>query len=145
MARRRGFGDGSCDGRRAAPWPENQAAQSWTTGAKDLAVTALRTTRMWATMSLGTFTEVYWPAVGQPQVKDFGLLIGGAGRWREVKPKPVDNFTMSTPDPALMLPTIVHRGTGVPVDAAARGEPRPRRPRMPGSSGSRRRRDLVRA
>jgi glucoamylase len=92
-----------------APVPQNQATQSWTSGGKDLVMTALSTTRVWATMSLGIFTEVYWPAVDQPQVKDFGFLIGGAGWWREVKR--VDNFTVSTPDPALMLPTIVHTDT----------------------------------
>jgi glucoamylase len=92
-----------------APVPRNQAAQSWTSGAKDLVMTALGTTRVWVTMGLGIFTEIYWPAVDQPQVKDFGFLIGGAGWWREVKR--VDNFTVSTPDPALMLPTIVHTST----------------------------------
>ena len=37
---------------------------------------------LWATIGLGIFNEIYWPAVDQPQVKDFGFLIGGAGWWR---------------------------------------------------------------
>ena len=46
-----------------APVPGAQAAQSWTSGAKDLVMTALGTSRLWATMARGIVTEVYWPAV----------------------------------------------------------------------------------
>jgi glucoamylase len=92
-----------------APVPQAQAAQSWTSGAKDLVMTALGTSRLWATMAQGIFTEIYWPAVDQPQVKDFGFLVGGPGWWQEVKR--VDRYTLSTPEPGLMLPTITHTGT----------------------------------
>jgi len=97
-----------------APVPGAQAAQSWTSGAKDLVMTALGTSRVWATMAQGIFTEIYWPAVDQPQVKDFGFLIGGlpgaagSGWWQEVKR--VGRYTLSTPEAGLMLPTIVHTG-----------------------------------
>ena len=93
----------------AAPIPQNRAIPTWTPGAKDLVMTALGGSRVWTTMSHGIFNEIYWPAVDQPQVKDFGFLIGGAGWWREVKR--VNRFTMSAPDPAVALPTIVHTGT----------------------------------
>src|SRR5690242_11425365 len=89
-----------------APVPGTQAAQSWTSGAKDLVMTALGTSRVWATMAQGIFTEIYWPAVDQPQVKDFGFLVAGPGWWQEVKR--VDRYTLFTPEPGLMLPTIVH-------------------------------------
>src|SRR5271169_3766701 len=92
-----------------APVPQAQAAQSWTSGAKDLVMTALGTSRVWATTGQGIFNEIYWPAVDQPQVKDFGFLIGGAGWWQEVKR--VGNYTVSTPEAGLMLPTVVHTGT----------------------------------
>lgn len=91
-----------------APVPGTQAAQSWTSGAKDLVMTALGTSRLWATMARGVVTEIYWPAVDQPQVKDFGFLVAGPGWWQEVKR--VDRYTLSTPEPGLMLPTIVHTG-----------------------------------
>ena len=91
-----------------APVPQAQAAQSWTSGAKDLVMTALGTSRVWATTGQGIVNEIYWPAVDQPQVKDFGFLIGGAGWWQEVKR--VGNYTVSTPEAGLMLPTIVHTG-----------------------------------
>jgi len=89
-----------------APVPGAQAAQSWTSGAKDLVMTALGTSRLWATMARGIVTEVYWPAVDQPQVKDFGFLVAVPGWWQEVKR--VDRYTLSTPEAGLMLPTIVH-------------------------------------
>ncbi|HEX5297994.1 MAG TPA: glycoside hydrolase family 15 protein [Streptosporangiaceae bacterium] len=89
-----------------APVPGTQAAQSWTSGAKDLVMTALGTSRVWATMTRGIFTEIYWPAVDQPQVKDFGFLVAAPGWWREVKR--VDRYTLSTPEAGLMLPTVVH-------------------------------------
>ena len=93
-----------------APVPQAQAAQSWTSGAKDLVMTALGTEpALWATTAQGIFTEIYWPAVDQPQVKDFGFLIGGPGWWQEVKR--VGRYTLSTPEAGLMLPTIVHTGT----------------------------------
>jgi glucoamylase len=98
-----------------APVPPAQAAQSWTSGAKDLVMTALGTSRVWATTGQGIVNEVYWPAVDQPQVKDLGFLVAGsagfsgAGWWQEVKR--AGRYTLSTPEPGLMLPTIVHTGT----------------------------------
>ena len=91
-----------------APLPPAQAVQSWTSGAKDLVMTALGSSRVWATTGQGIFTEIYWPAVDQPQVKDLGFLIGGTGWWQEVKR--AGHYTLSTPEPGLMLPTIVHAG-----------------------------------
>src|SRR5437764_81519 len=93
-----------------APVPGTQAAQSWTSGAKDLVMTALGTSRLWATMARGIFTEIYWPAVDQPQVKDFGFLVAGPGWWQEVKR--ADQYTLATPEPGLTLPTITHAGAG---------------------------------
>jgi glucoamylase len=91
-----------------APLPSAQAVPSWTSGAKDLVMTALGSSRVWATTGQGIFTEIYWPAVDQPQVKDLGFLIGGTGWWQEVKR--AGHYTLSTPEPGLMLPTIVHAG-----------------------------------
>src|SRR5574337_822135 len=90
----------------SAPQPSNPASQSWTSGAKDLVMTALGTSRVWVTLAHGIFNEIYWPAVDQPQIKDFGFLVAGDGWWREVKR--VNDYTLSTPDPAVALPTVRH-------------------------------------
>ncbi|HEY7880264.1 MAG TPA: hypothetical protein VID31_05440, partial [Streptosporangiaceae bacterium] len=95
-----------------APLPPAQAVQSWTSGAKDLVMTALGhcgASRVWVTTGQGIFTEIYWPAVDQPQVKDLGFLVGGPGWWQEVKR--AGSYTLSTPEPGLMLPAIVHTGS----------------------------------
>jgi glucoamylase len=63
---------------------------------------------VWATIGRGILNEIYWPAVDQPQVKDLGFLVGGDGWWQEVKR--AGSYTLSTPEPGLLLPTIVHTG-----------------------------------
>jgi glucoamylase len=93
-----------------APIPVTQAQQSWTSGAKDVVMTAVDGSHVWATMGQGIVTEVYWPAVDQPEVKDFGFLVAGDGWWREVKR--VDAYSLTLADPAIALPTVTHTGSG---------------------------------
>ena len=85
------------------------APSTWTPGAKDL-VTAALGNCLWATLGQGIVTEVYWPSTGEPQIRDLGFIVAGAGWWREVKRQP--GYVISTPDPGLLVPTIVHRGDG---------------------------------
>jgi glucoamylase len=87
--------------------------QSWPAAAKDIVMTALGTSRVWATLAHGIVTEVYWPAVDQPQIRDLGFLVAGAGWWRELKR--VDSYTLSASDPTIQLPTIVHSADGYQV------------------------------
>jgi glucoamylase len=82
------------------------ATQSWPSGAKDLVMTALGSSRVWATLGQGIVNEVFWPAIDQPQIRDLGFLVSGSDWWREVKR--VNSYTLSTPDPTVALPTIVH-------------------------------------
>lgn len=69
-------------------------------------MTALGISRVWATLAHGILNEVFWPSVDQPQIRDLGFLVAGAGWWRELKR--VDTYTLSVPEPAVALPTIVH-------------------------------------
>lgn len=71
-------------------------------------MTALGTSCVWATLAHGIFNEIYWPAVDQPQIKDFGFLVAGEGWWRELKR--VNTYTISQPDPVVALPTVTHSG-----------------------------------
>jgi glucoamylase len=91
----------------AAPAPSGFVAQSWTSGAKDAVVAAL-STRVWATVGRGIVNEVYWPAVDQPQVKDFGFLVVGPPGWREVKR--ATTYAVTLDDPAVPVPSVVHTG-----------------------------------
>ncbi|HJQ01725.1 MAG TPA: glycoside hydrolase family 15 protein [Jatrophihabitans sp.] len=98
-----------------APAPPDgyRQRQTWTSGAKDIVTTSL-TARVWATVGKGIVTEVFWPAVDQPQVKDFGFLVragsGADAQWWEAK---ADGAYTVEPhaDPAVPLATVTHTGT----------------------------------
>ncbi len=107
--------------RGPAPQPSSLRGQSWTVGAKDLVMTALGASRVWATLAHGIFNEMYWPVVDQPQIKDFGFLVAGEGWWRELKR--VNDYTLSTPDPAVALPTMRHIGEQYHLDLQAVVDP----------------------
>lgn len=69
---------------------------------------ALGPARLWATLGQGIVNEVYWPATGQPQIRDLGFIVAGAGQWAEVKR--AYRYTLATPEPYIPLPRIVHEG-----------------------------------
>jgi glucoamylase len=50
-----------------------------------MVMTALGTSRVWVTLGYGILNEVYWPATGQPQVRDLGFILAGPSAWFEVK------------------------------------------------------------
>lgn len=83
---------------------------TWTSSAKDLVTTALGPSRLWATVGFGILNEVYWPATGQPQIRDLGFIVAGVGGWFEVKR--VNRYRISTPAPHVPLPCAVHEGPG---------------------------------
>lgn len=92
----------------SAPAPTGSQTQSWTSGAKDAVTTSL-SSRVWATIGQGIVNEVFWPAVDQPQVKDWGFLIAGAGQWREVKA--VGSYRLQPhQDPAVPVTGVTHDG-----------------------------------
>ncbi len=83
---------------------------TWTSSAKDVVTTALGTSRVWVTIGYGILNEVYWPATGRPQLRDLGFIVAGPKGWTEVKR--AQRYTISTPDPRIPLPRIVHIGDG---------------------------------
>ena len=83
---------------------------TWSSSAKDLVSTALGSSRLWATFGFGIVNEVYWPSTGQPQIRDLGFIVAGPKGWIEVKR--ARRYTVTTPDPAILLPSVVHEGDG---------------------------------
>ena len=81
---------------------------TWTSSAKDVVTRALGPARLWATIGQGVVNEVYWPTTGQPQLRDLGFIAAGDGFWAEVKR--VGRYDVTTPEPYVPLPTIVHEG-----------------------------------
>jgi glucoamylase len=75
-------------------------------GDKDTVLTALGSSRVWATVGGGVVNEVFWPNTGRPQLRDLGFLVSGTGWWVELKRAAA--YTVSTPAPDVPLPTVVH-------------------------------------
>lgn len=85
-------------------------APTWTSGRKDLVTTALGPSRLWASLGYGILNEVYWPATGQPQLRDLGFIVAGQNFWVELKR--AATYQLSTPEPYIPLPLVVHEGDG---------------------------------
>jgi glucoamylase len=93
-----------------APGGPSDAGPTWTSSAKDLVTTGLGSSQVWATLGHGILNEVYWPSTGQPQIRDLGFIVAGPHGWREVKR--VNRYALTTPQPDIPLPTVVHEGDG---------------------------------
>src|ERR1700733_12939093 len=91
---------------KLAPQGPNSPSPTWTSSAKDIVTTALGTSRVWVTMGFGIVNEIYWPATGNPQIRDLGFIVFGPKGWHEVKR--VANYKLTTPGPHIPLPQIVH-------------------------------------
>jgi glucoamylase len=86
--------------------PSGPSTPTWTSSAKDMVTTALGTSRVWVTLGFGIVNEIYWPATGNPQIRDLGFIVFGPKGWHEVKR--VANYTVTTPGHHIPLPHIVH-------------------------------------
>ncbi len=82
-------------------------APTFAAGDKDLVTTALGSNRVWVTVGGGVLNEVFWPTTSRPQLRDLGFLVTADDLWVEVKRAAA--YTITTPDPAIPMPTIVHR------------------------------------
>jgi glucoamylase len=91
-----------------APAPGFPASPVMAPGPKDAVTTGLGTGHVWATLGQGILNEVYWPTVGEPQIRDMGFIVAGDGWWYEVKA--VATYQVQTADPAVPLASIVHTG-----------------------------------
>lgn len=80
----------------------------WSTAKKDLVGTAPGPARLWFTVGKGIVTEVYYPRIDIPQVRDMGLIIADdKGFWQELKALPEPQLQID--DPAIPLPVVTHR------------------------------------
>ncbi|HJP97344.1 MAG TPA: glycosyl hydrolase, partial [Rhodanobacteraceae bacterium] len=70
---------------RAPPQAES-CQPTWAPGSKDMVGTSLGSSRLWFTMAQGIVTEVYYPRIDIPQVKDLGFIVADdAGFWVELR------------------------------------------------------------
>ncbi|NII09503.1 glycoside hydrolase family 15 protein [Oleiagrimonas sp. C23AA] len=79
----------------------------WSTARKDGVGTALGTSRLWFTVGSGIVTEVYYPRIDIPQVRDLGFIVADDnGYWRELKARPEAEISFQDAD--VPLPSVRH-------------------------------------
>lgn len=84
------------------------ARPTWANAAKDMVGTSLGSARLWFTVADGIVTEVYYPRIDIPQIRDLGFIIADDhGFWVELRR--LDNYTVSLPAPGIPAVTVVHR------------------------------------
>src|SRR5512140_108744 len=87
-----------------------QAASSfptWANASKDMVGTGMGSSRLWFTVAQGIVTEVYYPRIDIPQIKDLGFIVADdLGFWVELRR--LGNYTVSLPAPGVPAVEIVH-------------------------------------
>ena len=69
---------------------------------------SLGSSRLWFTMAQGIVTEVYYPRIDIPQIKDLGFIIADdKGFWVELRR--MKNYTVTLPKPGVPAATTTHR------------------------------------
>ncbi|MHB8742758.1 MAG: glycoside hydrolase family 15 protein [Sulfuricaulis sp.] len=91
-----------------APTPAPASTNpTWAIAAKDAVGTSLSTSRLWFTVAQGIITEVYYPRLDIPQLKDMGFIVSdGAGFWVELRR--LNNYAVAWQDDAIPAITITH-------------------------------------
>ncbi|MDE2167202.1 MAG: glycosyl hydrolase [Alphaproteobacteria bacterium] len=81
---------------------------TWAPARKDMVGTSLGSSRLWFTIAEGIITELYYPRIDIPQIKDLGFIIGDdRGFWVELRR--LGNYRISLPSPGVPAVEIVHR------------------------------------
>lgn len=80
----------------------------WTSARKDMVGTTLGASRLWFSVAQGIISEVYYPRLDIPQVKDLGFIVAdGQGFWQELSSLP--GYTLEFVAPGIPVLTIHHR------------------------------------
>jgi glucoamylase len=81
---------------------------TWASARKDMVGTSLGSSRLWFTIAEGIVTEVYYPRIDIPQIKDLGFIIADdCGFWVELRR--LGNYNVALPKPGVPAVEIVHR------------------------------------
>lgn len=80
---------------------------TWAHAGKDMVGTGLGSSRLWFTVAEGILTEVYYPRIDIPQIKDLGFIIADdRGFWVELRR--LGNYEVRLPKPGVPAVTIIH-------------------------------------
>ena len=81
---------------------------TWAYAGKDIVGTGLGSSRLWFTVARGIVTEVYYPRIDIPQIRDLGFIIADdQGFWVELSR--LGCYEVSLPAPGVPAVTIIHR------------------------------------
>lgn len=81
---------------------------TWAHAGKDMVGTGLGSSRLWFTVAEGILTEVYYPRIDIPQIRDLGFIIGDDhGFWVELRR--LGGYEVRLAEPGVPAVTIVHR------------------------------------
>jgi glucoamylase len=85
----------------------NNSYPTWAPAAKDMVGASMGSSRLWFTIAEGIVTEVYYPRIDIPQIKDLGFIIAdGNGFWVELRR--LGNYKVNLPFPGVPAVEIVH-------------------------------------
>ncbi len=80
---------------------------TWARAAKDMVGTSLGSSRLWFTLADGILTEVYYPRIDIPQIRDLGFIIADdRGFWVELRT--LGSYQVNLPYPGVPAVEIVH-------------------------------------
>ena len=81
---------------------------TWASARKDMVGASLGSSRLWFTIAEGVVSEVYYPRIDIPQIKDLGFIIADdKGFWVELRR--LDSYKVSLASPGAPAVEIVHR------------------------------------
>ena len=81
---------------------------TWACARKDMVGASLGSSRLWFTIAEGIVTEVYYPRIDIPQIKDLGFIIADdKGFWVELRRH--HDYQVNLPRPGVPAVEIVHR------------------------------------
>ena len=91
-----------------APAPATPAPPTWATAKKDMVGTSLGPARLWFTVAQGIVTEVYFPRIDIPQLKNMGFIVADdQGFWQELRMLP--GYTLDFAGSGIPALTVHHR------------------------------------
>ncbi len=88
--------------------PSGPCTPTWAPARKDIVGASLGSSRLWFTLAQGIVTEVYYPRVDIPQIKDLGFIVADdQGFWVELRRH--GDYTVTLPAPGVPAAKVVHR------------------------------------
>jgi glucoamylase len=88
--------------------PSGPCTPTWAPARKDIVGASLGSSRLWFTLAQGIVTEVYYPRIDIPQIKDLGFIVADdQGFWVELRR--LGGYTITLPAPGVPAATVVHR------------------------------------